>query len=484
MTDTAVEHNKSLGVWSMKKRLILGLLVLLIPLRFLMGYLSLDRMEASIIKAFDLGIEDNMRGLATLASVRDGKVVLDVSEQTQRMLENNTLDSIFFQVIGANGEYIGGNAHLPLPTSDSNDPTFIDSKLNQDEIRLGTMKQEISGDGVQTHFYIQVAQTLRGRYHAFYFTLFDFIETLVLTSLLIAVSVWWCVRRSLMPLEKIKRNLIERGPLDFRPLDETPVAIELRPLVQAFNTLLSCLDNDMNVQRRFLENAAHELKTPLAGLKTQIELTMRESNPQKRSSLLSDIKVSVDRTSNLSKKLLAVSNASALRAQTRGFTRCDLVKISEDVILAYLPEADAKSIDLGFVSDDQSAIVMGDSSALYELVANLVENAIRYSTKGGKVTVQVNDGLTPTLSVADDGRGIPVELREQVFERFYRVLGTKVEGSGLGLAIVKEIAETHHAKIRVESGPNDQGTIISIFFPALTIRQEIYGTGKSIHPNC
>ena len=477
-------NQKKSRVWSMKKRLILGLLVLLIPLRLLMGYLSLDRTEASLVRAFDLGIEDNMLGLATLATIHDGKVVLNVTPQTRKLLENNALDSIFYQVIGPNGEYLDGNAHLPLPKSDQNEASFTDDVLNQDEIRLGTLRQEIEEDGVKTHFYVQVAQTLRGRYHAFYFTLFDFIETLILTSLLIVVAVWWCVRRSLLPLENIKRDLIRRGPLDFRSLDENQVAIELRPLVQAFNTLLACLDTDINVQRRFLENAAHELKTPLAGLKTQIELTMRESNPQKRSALLSDIKVSVDRTSNLSKKLLAVSNASALRTQTRRFDRCDLVKIAQDVIIAYLPEADQRGIDLGYGSEENSVIVLGDSSALYELIANLVENALRYTPEGGKVTVLIEDSPNPKICVVDDGRGIPIELREQVFERFYRVLGTKVEGSGLGLAIVKEIAASHNAEIKVESGFDQRGTLISISFPVHNLQQEKHDFRKSIHPNC
>ena len=474
----------STRIWSMKKRLIIGLLVLLIPLRLLMGYLSLVRTEASTIRAFDVGIEDNLRGLATLLRVRDNKLEFDATPQILSLLEHNTFDLIFYQILGPNGEYLGGNATLPKPTDLHSEVSFSDQLLQQEEIRLGTLRGVIDINGKENSYFIQVGQTLRGRYHALNSTLMDFFETLILTSLLIIAVVLWCVRKSLMPLDILTQDLIRRGPLDLRPLDQNQVVVELRPLVQAFNSLLARLDTDMSVQRRFLENAAHELKTPLAALKTQIELALRETNQNKRSSLLAEIMVGVNRTSNLSKKLLAVSDASALKARLKYFVPCDLVGIAKDVIMAYLPEATAKGIDLGFDGEANAVTVMGDASSLYEMIANLVENAIRYSHSGGRVSVLVNDDFNPSLSVVDDGRGIPNELHDRVFERFFRILGTKVEGSGLGLAIVKEIVESHDATIAIQSGIGKTGTTINITFKAALFPQEKYGTRKSLHTDC
>lgn len=469
-------------VLSMKSQLIIGLLLLLIPLRILTGYLSLQRNENSIILAIDLDIEDSLRGIAKLVRLdANHKLVFSPNAQAIELLETKRLDSIFYQILSSEGEYIGGNTNLPFNLDFGDHISFNDQVLNEQEVRVGTLRQELFFDGDSKVFYVQLAQTLNGRYHAIYFTYFDFIEALILTSLLIALSVWWCVRKTLKPLESISQDLEQRGQLDFRPLDEQSVASELRPLVAAFNLLLNRLEGDMSVQRRFLENAAHELKTPLAVLKTQIELTLRESNHTKRSNLLSQIMVSVNRTSNLSKKLLSVSNASSLLAHQNDFEICDLVQIAKEVIVSYLSEASAKNIDLGFDCEEDQIFVMGDPSALYELIANLVENAIRYANKNGNVDVHIENFQTPILYVSDDGDGIPTELRERVFERFFRVLGTKVEGSGLGLAIVKEIAESHGAQVSVKSGVGEKGTVMMVSFKPIKFTREYYDIRKSKH---
>jgi two-component system sensor histidine kinase TctE len=191
---------------------------------------------------------------------------------------------------------------------------------------------------------------------------------------------------------------------------------------------------------------------------------MTETDNKKRDELLSQLKVSVDRTANLTKKLLSASHATSLSKRSDSFGLCNLVHVANEVILNYFREAQALNIDLGYEGPESLVSVWGEEGALYEMVSNLVENALRYSSAGCQVTVRIETKPNVVLSVIDNGRGIAPEDKPLVFERFYRVLGTKVEGSGLGLAIVKEVADAFGATVKISDGPSGSGSCFSVSF--------------------
>jgi two-component system sensor histidine kinase TctE len=286
---------------------------------------------------------------------------------------------------------------------------------------------------------------------------------IILTSLLMAMS-WFAVSRGLSPLQKIRTALNARNQDDLSPVKEQNVASELQPLVEAIDNLLTRTETGAKAQQDFLANVAHQLRTPLAGLKTQLEWLQQkyaaEPDTKKSCGLMMS---SVDRMIRQTNQLLSLARAEPSQFEKRGLEPVELDKLVEESIQHFVREAGKKSIDLGF--DLRPTKVLGDRFLLRDLIDNLVDNAIRYSSHGGVVTVSCfQSGSTGTLIVEDAGPGIPLPDREKIFDRFYR-LNMKEAGSGLGLAIVRDIARDHDAEINIASGPEGKGTIFSVRFP-------------------
>ncbi len=214
-----------------------------------------------------------------------------------------------------------------------------------------------------------------------------------------------------------------------------------------------------------MANAAHQLRTPLAGLKTQAELALRQTSLPESQKALKEMHSSIERSSRLVTQLLAMARAEPKAVASSQFQVLNLVDIARNVTSEFVNESLKKEIDLGFDCEQMAAVINGDYQSIRDLIANLVENALCYTPAGGVVTVRVRDESQIKLIVEDTGCGIPVEERQRVFERFYRLGGNNVTGSGLGLAIVKEVAENHGAQISLDSGPSNIGLIVTICFP-------------------
>lgn len=231
--------------------------------------------------------------------------------------------------------------------------------------------------------------------------------------------------------------------------------------------MLGSLRADLETQRRFVANAAHQLRTPLAGIQTYVELVARSSTTTDTASknLLKQIEKGLNRMSHLTNRLLALAKAEPQAAFS--FEKIDLNIVVGEAVEELIMLALEKNIELEFKHEERPAIILGDAPNLKELTTNLVENAILYTKNQGTVSVYVRQDALVQLIVEDDGPGIPLEERERVFERFYRVLGTQVEGSGLGLAIVKEIASAHKAELTLQSTTRDKGAKFVITFPAV-----------------
>ncbi|HEX6136998.1 MAG TPA: ATP-binding protein [Casimicrobiaceae bacterium] len=279
------------------------------------------------------------------------------------------------------------------------------------------------------------------------------------------VLIWMGVGRGLLPLDTMSRAVAKRRPDALAPLAETGLPDELRPLVASLNGLLERLAGALAAQRRFTADAAHELRTPLAALKLQLDLARRATQPAALAAALDDLEAGVARTSHVVEQLMTLARVEP-EAMPQKRTDCDLVALAKDAIVARAALAADKSIDLG-LARATPATVSGDPASLAILLSNLLDNALRYTPRGGRIDVAVDrDDAAVTLAVADSGPGIAPEERERVFDRFYRGAVNEESGSGLGLSIVRRIADAHRATITLDAPPQGSGLVVRVRFPA------------------
>ena len=286
-----------------------------------------------------------------------------------------------------------------------------------------------------------------------------------------AFAVRWAVERALRPLLQLKEAVERRSPRDLSAIDEQASPEEVRPLVDSLNRLLGLVSAQAESQRRFIADAAHQLRTPLAGLQAQVEAWAQAASIASpadgtlriRTEQVDKLRNATRRTSQLANQLLALSRADVRSTQAQTMQRIDLKELCEALLEAHLDAATAKRLDLGL--DAQPAQVMGHEWLLRELLGNLVDNAVKYTPQGGTVTIRcgMRAGCA-YLEVEDDGPGVAPAQRQHVLERFYRVPGTQGEGNGLGLAIADEIARAHHSQLDLQSGPSGRGLKITLSF--------------------
>lgn len=271
----------------------------------------------------------------------------------------------------------------------------------------------------------------------------------------IGLLVWFIVGRGLAALSRLADWVGQRSSADLAPLPEQGTPQEVLPLIHALNSLLARLGKSLEAQRTFVADAAHELRTPLTALTLQAQLIERAKDANERSESLADLKAGLHRATHVVAQLLTLARSEP-GGDERPFCTVHLADLASSVSSRYLVLAETKGVDLGIVSEDPKAVVSGDPSALATLLANLLENAIRYTPGGGRIDISTGmaaDG--PWLEVADTGPGIPPDQRERVFDRFYRQVGATESGTGLGLAIVKAIAERHKATVTLGDAPNN-----------------------------
>jgi two-component system OmpR family sensor kinase len=311
---------------------------------------------------------------------------------------------------------------------------------------------------------IQVAQPLAARA--------QLAETLALRTLLpfaaliplLGLLVWIIVGRGLRPLSRLADDVAARSASALSALPEAGLPAEVTPLVRALNDLLARLARSIEMQRNFVSDAAHELRTPLAAVQLQAQIVDRARSDAERAVALAQLKNGMARAAHVVQQLLTLARQEPDAPQP-AFEPVDLNRLAKQVIVEQQPIAAAKRIDLG-ISRDDPLVVMGDGDALHTLLSNLVDNAIRYIPAGGKIDVALADeeGM-PTLSVIDNGPGIPEQERERVFDRFYRSAGHEAGGSGLGLAIVNNVVARHRARIALSDAAGGIGLCVAVRFP-------------------
>jgi len=431
-------------------------------------------------KPFDRALEYNVQALAQLVSVQNKRAAFNLPQPARELLRADDSDLVYYQVLGPRGEFLSGERDFPRPTDDET-PVVGEVHLRNDEVRgldvrvaYTWVRLDVPGGAPCL---VQVAETREKRS----VLATEIIKGVMLPQLVIlplaVLLVWLALVRGFKPLSQLEERIRARKPDDLSPLDDKAVPLEVAPLVQSVNDLLTRLKVSIATQKRFLADAAHQLKTPLAGLRMQADLAQREAvNEDELKQSLDQIGRSSMRATHTVNQLLALARAEG-GGQALAMQPCDLARIVMDTMQDSVARTMDRHIDLGYDGPDPetSGVQLGGNPTLLkELVRNLLDNAINYTPSSaeapGVVTARVLAdpfGHALVLQVEDSGPGIPASERELVFQPFYRALGTNVDGSGLGLPIVREIARQHNAEVTIEDarpGHTPPGTRVTVRF--------------------
>jgi two-component system sensor histidine kinase TctE len=420
---------------------------------------------------FDDALLDNAQALAGQVRTENDVVTVDLPQAAHRILHYDAYDRIYFQVRNMQGQVLAGDRELPnlqyVDTSPAT-PFFRDAQIGGRPVRIAALFQPVSKAPNSPRVLVQAAETLHKRDRSANEILVAFVGPQLLLILLAAILVWTGVSRGLQPLIKLQNAIACRSHRDLTALDDGHVPREATSLVRAINDLMERLGIALTQQQRFIADAAHQLKTPLAGIKAQVELALQENDRDVLRHTLKQLSVSADQANHLATQMLTLARSEPAAQRTEDFTVVDLAEIARNITAGWVPVAHRKRIDLGFECES-SVWVLGNPFLLEQMLSNLLDNALRYTQPAGRVTVKVLPS-PPSLEVEDNGPGIPYEERTRVFERFHRVLGSGEQGSGLGLSIVSEIATVHSAQIELAEGQNVYGTCMRITFPVVIRR--------------
>jgi two-component system, OmpR family, sensor histidine kinase TctE len=392
----------------------------------------------------------------------DRNIEVDIPPAADEILRSDSADDVLYVVFDEHGKVVAGDAVLLALArpAEANRMVLQDAQLGERALRTASYRYESAN---LTATVIVAETTLKRQRAANRILAAIFWPNLLLigTALLL---VYFGVRFALKPLDVLGQRIAERSSCDFSPLAELEVPGEAGPLVRAINRLMKHLGRASQAQQTFLSNAAHQLRTPLAGLQTQLELAV-EAVPDEARPRIERMQESTRRLSHFTHQMLALARSSSEGALISDHHPVSLSDLLEAAVSDLFDAALAKGIDLG--CETSPVTVEGSRWMLREMLVNLVENAIHYTPDGGKVTVRCGNSADdgPFFEVEDDGPGIPESERGRVFERFYRVGGSRGAGTGLGLAIVKEVADRHAADIVVETGEHAVGTRIRVCFP-------------------
>jgi two-component system sensor histidine kinase TctE len=409
-------------------------------------------------EAYDQALVDIGIALGAHVQLTPTEYRFDMPPTVDQVLRTDRYDTIYYRVISPGGADIAGDPELPMPLTDT---MAYDAVYKGQNLRLVSV---LTPCGKSTCT-VLVGETMVKRTRLAREVLLSSLFPEILIALATLVLVWFGVKRGLSPLARLSDEIKARSPRDLRPIDAAAAPEETRPLVSALNGLLEEVSQAAQKQQRFLANAAHQLRTPLAGLRAHIELALAQPVPDSCRAQLEHVHEATIRTVRLANQLLALARAEPGGRGTP--SEIDLKSLVEAEADAWVHQALARDVDLGFELDP--APVRGDGLLLREALANLVHNAIEYSQRGGRVTVRTGRRGGQSFSeVEDEGPGIPPQERERVLERFYRVAGTVGTGSGLGLAIVREIAAGHGARIDIGdagAGEASRGCRVALTFP-------------------
>lgn len=421
---------------------------------------------------YDQSLREHVAAIARQVKLINGRPVLSLPASARALLRADETDNVYFHVLTADGKLLAGDRDLPSieesPTEEivPGDIYMRDLDFKGQDLRVAYMYLADVDMPRNRWVLVEVAETTEKRSQLANKIVASVILPQFIIIPLAVMLVWFGLSRGLRPLTRLRETIEARKPDDLSPIATRRVPEELEPLVEAFNGMLERMKRNVEAQQRFVADAAHQMRTPLTGLKTQAQFAMRESNPEALHHALRQIATGVDRAGRLVNQLLTLARTEGGELAQSRHQPIDLALLIRETVEDWVMVAIEKGIDLGFEADEP-AMINGNPFLLRELAKNLIDNALRYTPEGGRVTCRVLVRLpTVLLEVEDNGIGISEEQAELVFERFYRVDDSASEGSGLGLAIVQEIAVQHGSRASLRPNPRGRGAVARVAFAA------------------
>ena len=412
------------------------------------------------------------RVIAEQVRDNDGSIEALIPPSALEMFASPDRDRVIYRVTAPSGELIAGYPDVAVPPAAPTDPqpVYFDARFRTEDIRAVAVAQHVVSKVAGGDAVVVVAETLKGRERLVAALWFKALRDQLVLVGLAALLAAFGLKRGLSPLVALGDELAARDPASLGALATENVQTELRPLVAALNRSFERVQTYIALQRRFIANASHQMRTPLALLKTQATVAARETDPCAKDDAIAAIDQGVDGLSRLVNQLLTLARAEPGGAALRK-DRIDFVATVRAALERLGAMALERGIDLTFDTVASELPLHGHEMLLQELVVNLVDNALRHTPPGGVIAVHLSGRDNAIcLSVEDTGPGIPEAERERVFERFYRVAGASSPGTGLGLAIVREILAAHDGRIALAGRTDGQGLCVTVLFPKLAAR--------------
>ncbi|MEO6920215.1 MAG: sensor histidine kinase N-terminal domain-containing protein [Collimonas sp.] len=425
---------------------------------------------------FDQALDDSVMVLSQQVIETNGKVTTRLNGPARDFLRADDIDNVYYLITDAQGRIIEGDRDLIMPPENAlDDATHPGTVQHRDTILHGAdvrvayayvdLRSVAEVNAMATEkiaprtALVQVAETLEKRARLANAIIKGVILPQFLILPIVLALIWFALSRGLSPLSELQQRIRARRPDDLSPIEAGQVPEEISPLVGSLNDMLARLSLSMQTQKRFIADAAHQMKTPLAGMRMQSELALRQTRQEDIHRSLEQLAKSSESATRLVNQLLSLARAENQSQENAPFVQRDLSEFARNVVQDWVQASFTQRIDLGFEQAEQRLPVLCNPLMLRELLGNLIDNALHYTPVEGSVTVRVRaepqTGMAEfaVLEVEDTGPGIPPAERDQIFHRFYRILDNRSSGSGLGLAIVREIALQHEAEVTISYNP-------------------------------
>jgi two-component system sensor histidine kinase TctE len=462
---------------SLRLQLALWLLGPLLAVWAFNAWLTYENAIEAANQAHDRTLFGSVLAIAERIAVAGDEIVVDIPYSSLEMLESSLQSRVYYRVSRQSGKHVTGYEDLKPPAArlSPGKPFFYDSQYLGERVRVAALLKPLYEPTVKEPVLIQVAETAELRDSMSWKMVSASAAKELVLILLAAGLMWWALNRGLRPLYNLREQVAQRSKTDLSRMEVGLVPSELKPLIHAINEHTAQVARVTSAQRQFVADAAHQLKTPLAVLRMQADFASKQLGVAPHgdriddmtavNEVLDDLRANTEHVSRLVDQLLSLSRAEAAAP---ALERIDLAEFARATTFEWLPLALAKSIDLGF-EGDAGAPIRGSKLLLHELLANLLDNAIRFTPKHGRITVRVTSSDNRArLQVEDTGPGVPEAERARIFDRFYQIPGRDSAGCGLGLAITREIAALHGATISVASAPAGSGALFVVEFAAVS----------------
>jgi two-component system sensor histidine kinase TctE len=447
---------------------------LLLPLGMLLlvnAYFSQHTAEQTASRAYDSLLIASADTIADQVSVQGGKLTVDLPYVALQLLDTDLHERVYYRVVAPDGKStLTGYEDLPMPPRTprgvgADAQVHYSARYRGETIYLVAIYKQVYGLDTIDPVIILMGETGESRQALAREILLADLKRQALLIAAAALLVWFGLGWGLKPLKALRDNLLKRSSWDLSPIDPSSVQTEIRPLIEALNEHTARIDTLIQTRQRFIADASHQLRTPLSELRTQVEYTLRQNQLTLSHQTLTTLQPWIDGQTRLIAQLLMLARSEPEAMQSQPAAQVDLAALARDAALESVPAARRKTIDLSFEGPDQGVLIGGNALLLHELLANLLDNAIRYTPDGGAITVRVMLDDNAILEVEDNGPGIAPGERDKVFERFYRGAQRDAYGSGLGLAIVRDICASHGANISLHSAAHSShGLCVRIEF--------------------